>query len=517
MDASNASPFNGADQVTLPTLRAVGADDILPDARGLVAAVARYGYSLHHALADLIDNSVDAGASNVTVRFFRDDAAILRIVVADDGRGLDETGLRLAMQFGVQVEHGLADLGKYGLGLKSASLSQAQSVSLVTRNGAGWTGGRRWTMELIERGWICERLDAADCAELLDADWNTGSRDGPATLIVWDGLDRLRLGRAGVDVALRGFMRRLPVDLGIIFHRFLGDGRLRVRLDVEHTVTGERSAPTPVEPLDPFAHRQSGRAGYPVTFSVQVGQGPPLALRAHIWPANSKETAYRLGGGKIAERQGLYFYRNDRVIQAGGWNGWRQNDSEPHTSLARAAIDLPPELDTLFRLDVKKSRLDAPPKFITELDGARAGSTPLKDWIEAAVDTYRSAADRPSRDAPAVPGSGLPAELRRLFARRSDLGPLADRREMPLVWEDLDDDRFFEIDREGGRVILNRSLRTGVLQGARASGADAPLVKTLLFLLLRPELDHQRSSAVRRRMLDEANALLREALRLQSW
>jgi hypothetical protein len=483
----------------------------------MVAAVARYGYSLHDALADLIDNSVDAGATNVTVRFFRNDAAIQRIVVADDGRGLDDEGLRLAMQFGVQVHHGLTDLGKYGLGLKSASLSQAQAVSVVTRNTGGWVGGRRWTMELIQRGWICELLDTADCAGLLDLDWGGVSTAGSGTLIVWDELDRLRLGRTGVDTALRGFMRRLPVELGIVFHRFLADGRLRVLLDTEHTVTGDRSAPTPVEALDPFAHRHSGREGYPVTFGVQVGEGPLLPLSAHIWPANSKEPAYRLGGGKIAERQGLYFYRNDRVIQAGGWNGWRQNDSEPHTSLARAAIDLPPELDARFRLDVKKSRLDVPPEFIAALDDARAGSTELNDWIQAAVDTYRSSTDRPSRDAPAVPGAGLPAELRRLFTRRSELGVLADRREVPLVWEDLDDDRFFDIDREGGRIILNRRLRPDVLQGARASGADAPVVKTLLFLLLRPELHHQRSSAARRRLLEEANALLREALRLQSW
>ena len=86
-----------------------------------------------------------------------------------------------------------------------------------------------------------------------------------------------------------------------------------------------------------------------------------MVAECHIWPPQSHALGYRLGGGKVALRQGFYFYRNNRVIQAGGWNGVRGDDGEPHLSLARVKIDLPSELDSMFKLDVTKSRLDPSP------------------------------------------------------------------------------------------------------------------------------------------------------------
>jgi hypothetical protein len=501
--------------MTLLAPRAIDTEDTPPDPRGLTTAIARYGYSLHDALADLIDNSVDAGARHVLVRFIRDDQAIRRIVIADDGAGMNEEHLRAAMQYGVQVKHARADLGKYGLGLKSASFSQCEAVSVVTRSASGWEGGRRWTKELIDRGWICEKLDPDGCRQLLDTAWGDVLTARSGTLIVWDQVDRLHLGRDRVDEALSRFMKRLPVDLGIVFHRFLANGRLSLALDAVHATTGQLSPARMVEPLDPFGYPRTGRNGYPVSFDVRLDDHSRLALTAHVWPANSKDPHYRLGGGKIAERQGFYFYRNDRVIQAGGWNGWRQNDSEPHTSLARAAIDLPPELDTRFRLDVKKAKLDVPPEFIAGLDSARSGITQLTDWIQAAVDTYRTSDDGIARTAPIVPGRGIPMPLRRAALRLD--GTVGPTREIELAWEDLEDDLVFDIDRENDRIVLNRRLRQDILQGAKASGADAPLVKALVFLLLRSELRHQRTSANRRQFLEEVNALLREAVRMQAW
>ena len=502
--------------MSIPPLRAIGADETLPDPKGMVAAIARYGYSLSDALSDLVDNSLDAGAGNVVIRFLRDESAILRMIVADDGEGMDEGLLREAMRFGVRLNHDRTDLGKYGLGLKAASFSQCQEVAVVTRDVKGWVGGRRWTIDLIERGWICEKLDRSDCEALLDLDWSPIATGHAGTLIVWDQLDRLRLGRAGVDAALLTFMKRLPISLGIVFHRFLAHGRLRLLLDAENVVSRERSAPRDVLALDPFAHPKSGRVGYPLNFDVPFGDST-LRLQAHIWPPNSKDSAYRLGGGRIAERQGFYFYRNDRVIQAGGWNGWRQNNSEPHISLARAAIELPPELDNRFRLDVKKSRIDAPPEFIVALDAARAGSTQLSDWIQAAVDTYRASDAGAKRLEPLVPGEGMPRRVQRAAMRRAKLSDTSPRREVEFEWTDLDDDKVFELDREGTKILLNRAFRIDVLQGARASSADAPLVKVLLYLLLRADLIHQRSSATRRDVLAEANLLMYEAVKQQRW
>src|SRR5208282_1396565 len=106
-----------------------------------------------------------------------------------------------------------------------------------------------------------------------------------------------------------------------------------------------------VPPLNPFAYHAPGNPDYPKTFRTKIAQASTLSLEAHIWPPNSELPQYKLGN-KAAARQGFYFYRNGRLIQSGGWNGLVQHDSEPHGSLARTRIDLPPELDGTFGLNV---------------------------------------------------------------------------------------------------------------------------------------------------------------------
>jgi hypothetical protein len=480
----------------------------------MIDALARIGYSLHDALADIIDNSVDASARHVLVRFIRDDNSVQRIIVVDDGRGMLESELSRAMVFGSNLDHARSDLGKYGIGLKTASFSQCQTVSVLTSRD-GLVSGRRWNVEMIKRGWLCERLDAAACRSMLGEDWHPVSTAKSGTLIAWDRLDRLDIGKQGVDAALGRFMRRLPIELGLVFHRYLSSERVTIAIDTQHSSTGERGPVTVVQPLDPVGYSRSGRNGYPCVFRVQLTDGPPFQLAAHIWPASSKGPEYRLGGGKVAARQGFYFYRNDRLIQAGGWNGWREHDAEPHSSLARVVVDLPPELDTQFQLNVQKSKVEAPPSFVDALERARSGNTTMRDYIRDAVEVYRTeGTSKSDRALPVTLGSGLPAKIRNNL-RRTLAADARATREVDIVWANLDDDAFFVLDRDKGCVVLNRKYRAAVLQGARASAADAPLVKTLLFLVVQKEFSHQRDSAVRKKGLEDLNTLLLTAAQIQ--
>ena len=114
-----------------------------------------------------------------------------------------------------------------------------------------------------------------------------------------------------------------------------------------------------------------------------------LNMIAHIWPAKSEKPEYKLGGGRVAERQGFYFYRNNRLIQGGGWNKVRESDSEPHFSLARVLIDLPPSLDAAFGLTIQKSKVVPPSPFKSLVKAAKAGNTTFEDYIAAADETYR--------------------------------------------------------------------------------------------------------------------------------
>jgi|ERR1017187_700006 signal transduction histidine kinase len=116
-------------------VKPVRTERIPPDPKGAAQGMQRIGYSLEEAIADLVDNSIDARASKILIRFFRNETSITQVAIVDNGKGMNESALHNAMQYGVQTKHTQADLGKYGIGLKTASFSQCQSLSVFS---AGW-------------------------------------------------------------------------------------------------------------------------------------------------------------------------------------------------------------------------------------------------------------------------------------------------------------------------------------------------------------------------------------------
>src|SRR5438105_14334303 len=107
-----------------------------PDPSGTAGVLSRIGYSLEESLADLIDNSIDARATKVLVRFVRSVSSITRVIIADNGHGMAESKLHKIMQYGVQLKHEPGDLGKYGIGLKSASFSHCASLTVLSSDGS---------------------------------------------------------------------------------------------------------------------------------------------------------------------------------------------------------------------------------------------------------------------------------------------------------------------------------------------------------------------------------------------
>jgi hypothetical protein len=152
----------------LPTARH---ERLPPDPTGTAETIRRIGYDLDEALADIVDNSVDAKARNVLVRFIRSKNQVERLIVADDGVGMPERQLHRIMQYGVRVSHAKKDLGKYGIGLKAASLSQCSSVSVISRQD-GKTSGRRWTMESIGMDWRVEVIEPKAAHAFFNRSWS---------------------------------------------------------------------------------------------------------------------------------------------------------------------------------------------------------------------------------------------------------------------------------------------------------------------------------------------------------
>jgi hypothetical protein len=472
-----------------------------PHAGKVTDALSRIGYKIEEAIADILDNCIDADASKALVRFVHDGEEIKKIIIADDGKGMSSSQLLSAMQFGSARERDGKDLGKFGMGLKTAAFSQGRSLTVISRQN-GKVSACRWTTQTIAAGWNCELLDPKQSGGWIDEIRQPFMVGNTGTMIVIEHLDHLRAGTIGLEGTLQKLQKKLSVHLGLTFHRFLSDS---FALYIDAALAGGTSAgfSIPVDGLDPFDYPITGEKNFPLDFSLKMELLPNLDCQAHIWPPNQSVPGYVLSGGNIAKRQGFYFYRNNRLIQAGGWSGWRENDGDHHLSLARIAVDLPPAFDTEFRLNVQKSALDVPESFRNALSSA---ASPMKRYLRRAEEVYRKKTEVNEEFTP-VPGRGFGNAVRSkggTYLAAHD----APKHAINVIWNALDENRFFKIDREEGNIVLNSIYRKDVLSGQAASLNDAPVVKILLFLLLRDDLLRERESKRFMARLDEINEML---------
>ncbi len=492
--------------------RITGSSRLEPNPARLVRPLRAIGYSIENAISDIVDNSLAAHANTVLIRLEVSDDTLERVFIADNGEGMTPDRLEEAMRFGSETEQDPESLGKYGMGLKLASLSQGETLTVLTRRSKR-VAGRRWTVEGIGDQWRNDIIAAPDVERDLNRDFGHLSLEQHGTVVIWSDLDRIHQSKRGAKGIAENLLHRLRRHLGLFFHRFIEDERVRLLLDARTQAGGPVVSQTEVLALNPFEYdaEGTGHEEYPKTFAVSLPNGQRLELNSHVWPPNSESASYKLDG-KVAARQGLYFYRNDRLIQAGGWNDGK-DAAEPHLSLARVAIDLPTSLDNLFSLDVKKSGIREPVGFADALRKAKAADgTVFTDYRSAATAIYRSGSQRDPRDFPLIPGRGLAKELRAKL--REVIVPRRSRtREVHFEWDHLTAGSFFEIDRDKRIIRLNVKARQAILSGGRSSAADAPIVKLLLFFILEPDFDSNRVSKAQKERLEKLDRSLAEVIR----
>src|SRR5262249_54399022 len=149
------------------------------------------------SIADLVDNSIDATATKVLIRFVKSGGRLHSLYVADNGKGMDARTLRRAMQFGARREYDAKDLGLFGVGLKTASLSQAQILTVISRERTGMPVGRQWTRDGIKKKhWTVNILSQSSVKPLLDRHWGLIGPIRAGTIVFWDRVndfDRLRV------------------------------------------------------------------------------------------------------------------------------------------------------------------------------------------------------------------------------------------------------------------------------------------------------------------------------------
>jgi hypothetical protein len=485
------------------TISSIGMEPVPPNEAKAADIFSRVGYKLEEAVADLVDNCIDAGAANVLIRFVRSTQGIHSLLVADDGHGMNEQSLLEAMRFGSEGNKGTTALGKYGIGLKSASLSQAQTVTVLSKR-KNRSVGRRWTVENIREGWQCERLSPSQCTDFLGQDFSPVAMPEHGTIVIWERLEHLKAMSGNVDKVLEKSKRRLTVELGIKFHRILSRGSVAIHIDDIDLTEEEPSLAIPVFPLDPFEYVNTGSADYPKLLNIPIGKKASLELTCHIWPPNSNAAGYKLGGGKVASRQGFYFYRNDRLIQAGGWNGILADESEPHMSLARVAVDLPSELESVFKLDIGKSSIDPPADFHIGLTES-GQHTQFRKFLIDAEAAYRGQKKKESAKFPFVLGAGVPKSVRTKVRNALQESGLPASREVRFVWSALDPDEVIQLEGNLQTIHLNRRYKSDLVA---ETGHEGALIKLLVLLLFQDDLGKSFLSGLGKERLRRINQAL---------
>lgn len=318
-----------------------------PEPRILIESLRDIGYSFNSALADIVDNSIAAYATNISIYAIPTDE--FRIAIVDDGNGLAHDDLMQAMRLGSgnpRQPRALNDLGRFGLGLKTASFSQCRRLTVVSKKD-GTCSAFTWDLDLVVKTnkWNVIERDDVRAIPFTDELGESG------TLVLWETLDRLTGSRGSGKVDYGRLISEAQDHLALVFHRFIAGERgvKRVQISVNNFI---------LEAIDPFNVKHK---------ATQAGQSelvcPGVTMQAYTLPHRSHYDSlaeyekYGLAGGYL-KSQGVYLYRAKRLIIHGTWFGIARKTAL--TQLTRVKIDIGINQDEDWKIDVKKVSAQMP-------------------------------------------------------------------------------------------------------------------------------------------------------------
>jgi len=325
--------------------------EAVPEAASMIETFRAIGYSLETAIADIIDNSISAQAKNIHINRIWHGGKSL-ITIKDDGTGMNSEEIIQAMRPGAQnplSDRSETDLGRFGLGLKTASFSQCRKLSVLSKRAGYAAAFWSWDLDYVAQSkkWELLRWIPEEFTHELD-DQKSG------TLVVWTDLDRV-LSPATSETdenAKQKFsasLDKVKNHIAMTFHRFIEDKSVKI-FWCSHQV----------EAWNPFCINESKTQEQP-TDNINGGG----KMKGYVLPhknnfSEPKESNYKKAEGinGWAAQQGFYVYRGNRLLLAGDWLGLRRK--EEHCKLVRIQIDLPNKLDTEWQIDIKKSKAYPP-------------------------------------------------------------------------------------------------------------------------------------------------------------
>ncbi len=342
----------------------------VPPAKSLIAGIRSIGYSFATSVADIIDNSITAKATEINI--YADPLDVPYFAILDNGLGMNYEELKNAMTFGSdrsnKVDDSL-DLGRFGLGLKSASLSQCRRMTVISK-AENVINGMSYDLDEIEEqnDWVLEILTDEEIFSMPCVDQLRKYETG--TLVIWQEFDKLDALATNFVTSFRNAVSDAKKHVELVFHYYYDD--------VEIYFNNDR-----IEKRDPFLldsapRQQTGRVDR-ITMDGSVITITPYTLPF----ANTltQEEKRLLGNTNIYDEQGFYIYRNRRLIIWGSW--LHMNVRSELSKLARVKIEIPSTLDKAWSLDVKKSTAKIPDKVKEQIKAS------LEDSIRRSKTTTR--------------------------------------------------------------------------------------------------------------------------------
>jgi hypothetical protein len=319
-----------------------------PTAKAMINTFRAFGYDLNMAIADIIDNSISAHSANIWVDL-NWNGADSTITIHDDGFGMSLDELRNAMKPGSKDPNDtreLDDLGRFGLGLKTASFSQCKRLTVVSKK-AGYTQQKRcWDLDYVNQVQSWSMLDfVSDEQHLIRTEKSISG-----TTVIWEKLDRLvgdvKTNDQLAKKAFFGQIAELERHLSLVFHRYIEKRKISIFLNGNE-----------LEPWDPFMKEYEG-GQFVATEELQNGK---VSVKCYLLPHLSKLPQGERREARVDDwyaLQGFYVYRNNRLLLHGGWLGMLSKNE--HHKNARILVDISNELDHEWQIDIKKATATPP-------------------------------------------------------------------------------------------------------------------------------------------------------------
>ncbi len=328
-----------------------------PDPERVMEGLRDTGYNFNTAIADIIDNSIAAEATRVDISVNLNPKGEVTVYIADNGTGMDDSGLKNAMRYGSKERPNPSSLGKFGLGLKTGSTAFCRCLSVISRGPSDDTVRKvQWDLDYIAKtnGWNLRQPSPSDEeVEILD----TTALEGTGTLVVWEKIDRLLKAyksKGSQRNALKRTIDDLQFHISMVYQRFLDPSDKRAR-NISITLNG-----TSIDAWDPFCVSEEDTdilADELVDVELPDGKESSFTVRAFLLPngKNFSTSKAREDAHISNDMQGFYVYRENRLIHFGDWLGMYTR--EPHGSLLRVEFSFDYTLDDVFNVDIKKSRI----------------------------------------------------------------------------------------------------------------------------------------------------------------